>query len=581
MKTFPLLCATILLAPLVSTAQGAVQTYQYRYDDLGRLNGVSTADTAVVTYAYDPVGNITAINPADWDGDGLADADETAIYHTDPWTPDTDGDTMPDGWEVTNRLDPTVSDATSDADSDGFQNGEEFAAGTDPNSIPIVYVNSGAAGVADGRSWPTAFTTLQDGLQYARLKAELWVAAGTYRPDQGGGKILGDRSASFVLKNGIAIYGGFAGTETALSQRNSDLNLTLLSGELTDPASIADNSYHVATSTNNDATAILDGVAIAGGNAESGQGYPGSYGGGLLIDGGSPVITDTFLAYNKAEFGGGLAVVNASPALTAVLCVDNDATYGGGLLNYGGTLSATGLTLAGNSANNGGGMANLLGALTIDDGVISQNSAFAGGGVFADSGALTIDHSSIYGNTADYGAGLWGSAGSLVATNTILAGNEASVIGGAMFLADGERATFLNDDVLNNSAGSFGGILYVNNQSELAVTNSILWGNYDPYNALMVLESGSTVRIRYSDMEGGAGAIVNLDTTGGTVTYENNIEPPANPLLDESFHLLLDSPCIDAGDPVTPPPAEDIDGESRPNPTGAGVDMGVDEYYAY
>lgn len=52
---------------------------------------------------------------------------------THPYDPDTDDDTMPDGWEVDHGYNPKNSDdATEDYDEDGINNRDEFAAGTDP-----------------------------------------------------------------------------------------------------------------------------------------------------------------------------------------------------------------------------------------------------------------------------------------------------------------------------------------------------------------------------------------------------------------------------------------------------------------
>jgi hypothetical protein len=46
---------------------------------------------------------------------------------------DSDGDGMPDVWEVENNLDPFTNDAHDDGDGDGFSNLTEYRSGTDPN----------------------------------------------------------------------------------------------------------------------------------------------------------------------------------------------------------------------------------------------------------------------------------------------------------------------------------------------------------------------------------------------------------------------------------------------------------------
>jgi hypothetical protein len=141
-------------------------------------------------------------------------------------------------------------------------------------SSTIWYVNGVATGSNNGLSWANAFTSLQSALADAQAGDQIWVAQGTYKPTNST-----DRTISFALDNGVAVYGGFAGTETQLSQRDWVHNLTTLSGAIGTPGN---GSYHVVTDTGTAGPTVLDGFTITGGNAESSNtAFPQNSGGGM------------------------------------------------------------------------------------------------------------------------------------------------------------------------------------------------------------------------------------------------------------------------------------------------------------
>src|SRR5262249_35445345 len=96
-----------------------------------------------------------------------------------------------------------------------------------PASAAVVYVNSAAAGSAYGSSWANAYTDLGLAISAAGAGDEIWVARGTYRPAGAGGS----RDATFALKTGVSLYGGFSGSETTREERDWVANPTVLSGD--------------------------------------------------------------------------------------------------------------------------------------------------------------------------------------------------------------------------------------------------------------------------------------------------------------------------------------------------------------
>ncbi|MFN8475442.1 MAG: hypothetical protein U0822_24875 [Anaerolineae bacterium] len=135
--------------------------------------------------------------------------------------------------------------------------------GQPASATGVVYVVPGGAGTKDGTSWANA-KDLAAALTAANSGDELWVKAGTYKPTT-----TSDRTATFTLKSGVALYGGFAGAETQRSQRNWTTNVTILSGAIGTVNNTSDNSYHVVVGSLVDSTAVLDGFTITGGSADA------------------------------------------------------------------------------------------------------------------------------------------------------------------------------------------------------------------------------------------------------------------------------------------------------------------------
>ncbi len=146
-----------------------------------------------------------------------------------------------------------------------------------------------------GDTWATA-CALQTALTNARTSDELWVAAGTYKPTTGT-----DRNATFQLKSGVNVYGGFAGTETARDERDWVTHPIILTGDLngndnsnvdyTEPTR-ADNSYHVVLGVTG---ATLDGFTVTAGHA-NGSTSPGNEGGAYITGAIIPPSRTLFLA---------------------------------------------------------------------------------------------------------------------------------------------------------------------------------------------------------------------------------------------------------------------------------------------
>ena len=220
-----------------------------------------------------------------------------------------------------------------------------MSAGPHAPAAAIRYVKPDASG--DCTSWATA-CGLQPALSGAVSGDEIWVQAGVYKPT-----IDTNRTVSFDLKSGVALYGGFAGTESEaeFDQRDWVNNVTTLSGDLGTA-----RSYHVVRAAGVDSSAVLDGFTVEKGNANSGT-WPDDSGGGMFnTSGSSPVLANLTFANNTAgSFGGGMYNLDSSPILTDVIFYMNSATDGGGMFNDNSSPTLTDVIFFTNSATSTGG----------------------------------------------------------------------------------------------------------------------------------------------------------------------------------------------------------------------------------
>ncbi len=256
----------------------------------------------------------------------------------------------------------------------------------------MVYVNANATGGNNGTSWADAFTELQTALSnLCTSVTEIWVAQGTYKPTTGT-----DRNITFGMKNGVAIYGGFNGTETQLSQRNWLTNVTTLSGDI-GPAGDAGNSYTVVLAGSGvNTTAILDGFTVTGAAG-------GTYAAGIYADNGSPTISHCLLTGNSSTvFGGGLACYNASPIVTGCTFSGNTSYFGGGMANgFGGMPIVTNCLFINNTATyfaGGGGLFSQNASMTLTNCTFSGNSSES----IHCNVAINISNCVIWGNSLNF-----------------------------------------------------------------------------------------------------------------------------------------------------------------------------------
>lgn len=295
----------------------------------------------------------------------------------------------------------------------------------------IRYVKPTATGTGDGSSWDNASGDLQKMIDdladnnVSQQAGEVWVAAGTYKPQSQ--LISGmNYSASFRMRDGISVYGGFAGNETSKQERAKGTmpwdftNVTVLEAAYYESKlawtnskwTVGSDSRHVVwfapMSGESDFTRIttLDGVTVQGGYAQGNTGlddFKTDCGAGVYMDGANAYLSNCIVRENYATGNGGGVYLKNGRVQTSLIYNNNaDADGGAVYVENRGLVYRSMLT--NNSALNGAGVYLYNGAeassddpdhpeyLILSTCVVSNNTVRGNGAVYCDKGGVLMQN---------------------------------------------------------------------------------------------------------------------------------------------------------------------------------------------
>jgi hypothetical protein len=428
------------------------------------------------------------------------------------------------------------------------------------SSQNVVYVASD--GVGSGTSWSDPMGDIASAVEDAGDNGEVWVKGGVY-----------NITAEIVVQ-GVKVYGGFAGTETAVGERA--ISSADEPWSFTNPSVVnGDNSIRIFLA--NHAASLIDGFTIANGGGLSS--YLSGLGGGVMISNGAQV-NNCIIKNNKCgnNDGGGVAILGGT--LSNSLVENNTTAVASGNRRGGGIFTNPGSTST----------------ATITNCVVRNNIATAGtqgGGAFAiyGSGVTSVVNCQIYNNQslrADGTTLYEGAAAYFNSTNpnSKMVNNLIYNNKGLTVIAAVNNAKYYNNTIVNNT-----GFIYPGSATVAYYWyNNIIWGNTN--------SSGASAGIAGQD----ASTNIYLNNNYMDIVRDypnlaagNNVVSTAAPnfvlptsfvgvatsqadttaLYAANFSLQSTSPCRDMGMTIAEV-TTDIEGNTRP--MGTAYDAGAYEF---
>ncbi|MEM6964074.1 MAG: T9SS type A sorting domain-containing protein [Bacteroidota bacterium] len=417
------------------------------------------------------------------------------------------------------------------------------------------YVDQSATGANDGTSWDNAYTDLSDALANSSPNDEIWVAAGIYKP----GGTMPSPDTFFTFPHDLLLYGGFAGTETNLSERDWETNETILSGDHNDDdtddvfdANKTDNSKHVMWLTDTVTTAsTIDGFTIRNGNTEPGSSAGDLRRGGGILTYGAPAIRNCYFTQNFGHFGGGLYPrIGGAAGVIIENCVfeKNQGGFGGGVY-----LNAT--------------------TATVENCEFIENVVVTlGGGLYNNSlGGSTISNCTFTANqaTESRGGGLYNTSSPSIITDCDFFNNFAlASSGGALQVRSDDDDPFITVEISNctfqGSRGRFGGAVGIYDEKSIANFTNCDFSDNEAENVGGALSNafGATTSLTACNFEG------NLSNGSGGAVFSQNDSAVVN-ILD----CILTLNVADRGGAVA------MSGDDDPNTTAPLAVLNVENSF--
>lgn len=295
----------------------------------------------------------------------------------------------------------------------------------------------------------------------------------------------------------------------------------------------------------------------------------------------------------EVQFTGRIGNVNTGESYDSINAAINEANHGDTIIVNPGTYNETitmksGVKIYGAGAEvtviSGGGSGPVVrasGAEIMSDAIIAGFtitgcSADYGGGIYIKNASPTVENNIIRNNTAAYfGGGLYIDGGLPTVRNNVITANSAAVFGGGVYVAGGSPA-IINNSIVGNLATIFGGGIF-NLRGSPTIGNNIIAIN-TAFSTGGIHNHGGTPSGDYNNVWGNIPDDYYNLTPG---VHDVRQDPRLSNLSGGNYHLLANSPCIDAGDPATPA-GTDLDGDSRPadgnQDNQAVADIGADEH---